>query len=300
MSRSSDFGYPPDYRDRHYSQVAKTLDVQAPPSAITYSNGTAMWRLRTEADNSLSFAYSSDSGQTYTMKQAFTDTLVDLTAAEILAGTANNPSTSSTSWSDETAIVFEPNRYRYSIASREATDDDATLMQMLFTLDTSFFPAVEDKLRIGINWLNWNQGRLRVRFLKSNFYAGGFNGELETFAMFIINGNTASQSFSMLWQTHDTTITDQVALQAVTKAGFAASAAGDAVYLQLERLSANEIKATLLDSTLAEFAGQSTLTCNTSGSLDTNAQGIVVQDVTHMVIEEISNSELDLTFEKVR
>jgi hypothetical protein len=119
----------------------------------------------------------------------------------------------------------------------------------------------------------------------------------------------------MFFQYYDNTNNPQlhkgiVNFSAATISAFAASATGDPVLIDLERLNSAQIKVTLRDIDGNTFTGQSTLTCNyltstfTSIGLsnDTNNNSIFVNDITHIHIEEVGNlggSEIDYTIRKL-
>ena len=68
----SNFGYARNYNLSDLASTAQALQTLATPEGITFSNGTNVWRIRMEVDNNLTFSYSSDQGQTYTVKHVFT------------------------------------------------------------------------------------------------------------------------------------------------------------------------------------------------------------------------------------
>lgn len=73
--RTSQFGYPPSYESVDTASTASTalaVSTLATPNGITFSNGTNVWRVRMETDNNLTFSYSTDGGETFTVKHVFT------------------------------------------------------------------------------------------------------------------------------------------------------------------------------------------------------------------------------------
>jgi hypothetical protein len=119
----------------------------------------------------------------------------------------------------------------------------------------------------------------------------------------------------MFFQYYDNTNNPQlhkgiVNFSAATIGAFSASATGDPVLIDLERLNSAQIKVTLRDNNGNTFTGQNTLICNyltstfTSIGLnnDTNNNSIFVSDITHIHIEEVGNlggSEIDYTIRKL-
>lgn len=71
---SSDFGYFRTFARSGTSDTALALQTQETPQALTFSNGNNVWRIRMEADNNLTFAFSSDAGLTFAVKHIFTNT----------------------------------------------------------------------------------------------------------------------------------------------------------------------------------------------------------------------------------
>lgn len=69
---TSNFGYFPSFDQSSIAESAKALQTLATPDGVTFSNGTNYWRIRMETDNNLTFAYSTDSGVTYTVYHIFT------------------------------------------------------------------------------------------------------------------------------------------------------------------------------------------------------------------------------------
>jgi len=232
------------------------------------------------------------------------------TVADILAGTFDNPHATGTTWSNQDAIVFETPSYRYEIDGSDASAFDKTIstanaLDVLFTPNTgqTFFGSVGDKLKFKITDWNWGSGRLRIGFTNATPY-GLSNLDNVTFAYFLINGKSTSgngPNGNMNWLKSNgtgTTEVDTLNLSSATSTAFTNVSTSAFIIIELERMSANEIRATLTDSSGAAFASQGTLTCNTSSSIDTNSTGMVVADITHMRVQEVSGSEIDLTVEK--
>jgi len=227
--------------------------------------------------------------------------------ADILDGTYKNPAGSGTTWSNQTPIVFQASSYRYHLDGKDNSDYDTTdtsksNLHVLFSASAGLFSSNGDKLRLQINWQNWAQGRLRLRFTDANYYAtSGYADYGNTFALLLLNANTANGSMTLKWLHQDssgTTVQDSVDVVLATRTAFSNSGTTP-VLLDIERISVNELKVTLLDSNGDEFSGQSTVTCNTPSSIDTNSHSIDVDGVDHVLFEEISNSNIDVTMEKM-
>lgn len=226
--------------------------------------------------------------------------------ADILAGTYDNPDGSNTTWSNQTPIVFESGSYRYHLDGKDASDYDTTdnnksFLHVLFSSSSPLFSSTGGTLRLKVNWQNWASGRLRLRFTNANYYASsGYANYGNTFGFLLLNANTTN-SMTVSWLRQDssgTTVMDSTSIVSAARTAFSNSSSTP-VLIDIERLSTNELRATLLDSDENEFSGQGTLTCNTSSTIDTNSHSIDLDDVNHVLFEEVSNSNIDLTLEKL-
>lgn len=68
---TSQFGYFPKYNQSNIANLALALETLSNPDGIRFSNGDNVWRIRIEVDNNLVFAYSTDKGETYTVRYVF-------------------------------------------------------------------------------------------------------------------------------------------------------------------------------------------------------------------------------------
>lgn len=234
--------------------------------------------------------------------------------ASIIDGTYNNPSNGG-AWSDPDPIEMETSVYKYEIDGSDpsvvdSTDSSVTnrlfVMMKPITGDT-FFGSTGDKLQLSLTKWNFGTGRLRVRFAKSSISVASVGSDHSNmFGTLVLNGRSTNgngpngtMKWSRLNSSGSSTTTDEVAFSTDIRNALddlALSTPGDPVILSLERTSDNEIKASVLDSQGSE----TTLTCNTSSAIDTNTSNVKVADVTHLVIEEASSSQIDLIVEKVQ
>lgn len=294
----SSFGYLPVVReDSVETGVAAALSTQAHPAGVSFSNGSNRWRLRMEANDHMALSYSADGGQTFLVKHAFTPALEPRQVSDILNQTYFNPSLSTTQWTDRTPLVFEALRFRYLMTGSPAADKTntaATALSVAFAAD-SFFGAEQDTLRMKLTWNNYPQGRLRLRLLSTSLYDPGFDESQHGFARMLINAGTSSESYRLTLSDFEGNNSVFVALAVATKSALAAGP----IYVDLKRLSnANQLEVTLRDVTTgAEL--QSALTCNTPFAITTNANGITLPQVSCLLLEEVSLSELNLELEKL-
>lgn len=71
---TSQFGLFPKYEQSNIANLALGLEILSNPDGIRFSNGDNVWRIRIEVDNNLVFAYSTDKGETYTVRYVFAPT----------------------------------------------------------------------------------------------------------------------------------------------------------------------------------------------------------------------------------
>lgn len=234
--------------------------------------------------------------------------------ASIIDGTYNNPSNGG-AWSDPDPIEMETSVYKYEIDGSDPSVVDSTnssVTNRLFVMMTpisgdTFFGSTGDKLQLSLTKWNFGTGRLRVRFAKSSSLGVTAVGSDHSnmFGILVLNGSSTSgngpngtMNWSRLNSSGSLTTTDEVAFSTDIRNALddlALSTPGDPVILSLERTSDNEIKASVLDSQ----GNETTLTCNTSSAIDTNTSNVKVADVTHLLIEEVTSSQIDLIVEKV-
>lgn len=172
---------------------------------------------------------------------------------------------------------------------------------------------VGDKLHLNITKWNFGTGRLRVRFANSNSLASGTaiqnSDHSKMFGVLLLNGRSTSghgpngtMQWSRINSSGSATVTDDMVFSIDTRNALddlSLVTPGNPVILSLERISDNEITASVLDYQGNNFVGQTTLTCNTSSAIDTNTSNVKVGDITHLLIEEVSGSEIDLIVEKI-
>jgi hypothetical protein len=246
--------------------------------------------------------------------------------ADIIAGTAYNPSTTSNTWSTGDAIVFETGT-TYELDGDDPVDAQGNHsgpadntgggsdLQVSMTRAAGFFQQDGDILRVSMNWRDYSDGRLVVTFSTVNYHDSSYDRTAHTFGAFRINTNaTPNNELGWLgYRNDDTPLTqDTTNLVQAARDLLATSKTTDAepLVLELERLNNTQIRARLLDYTLAPISGQADLTCNQStdtfsasninGSNGmTNNDGIFVGDITHVTFQEISNSAIDLKVDLV-
>lgn len=247
--------------------------------------------------------------------------------ADILDGTYFNPSTSTTIWSNQTPIAFQRSLFRYQIrGSRDKAGTDRpdgggtwgdstldggglTYSSVLFSETANgFLDADGVYLELRLNWMDWQDGRLQVVFGNTSTYDAGYDRSTDTFAIFLLNSNTASDPRKMMWQavtnadgiqTNHSLALSQASIDAI-----AASNTGDiddAVRLQFVRLDSRRIEARLY----YDASNYQSLVANTTGSdftslaSSTNNDGIFVGDITYMLINELSDANIDTRVEYV-
>lgn len=242
------------------------------------------------------------------------------TVASIIDGTYNNPS-SGGAWSDEDPIVMETSVYKYELDGADPSVVDSTSSLVTNSLHVvmtplsgdTFFGSVGDTLRLTLTKWNFGTGRLRLHFANSSLASRNpldNSYHSTSFALLVLNGRSTTgngPNGNMTWSKINAsggllTETDSTNFSAATRSALdslSLPTPGDSVILTLERISDNEITASVLDYQGNTFTNQATLTCNTSSVIDTNTSNVKVADITHLLVEEVSLSEIDLIVEKV-
>ena len=240
--------------------------------------------------------------------------------ADIIAGTYNNPSSGS-AFTNGDAIEMETSVYKYDLDGSDPSVVDSTntterssslFVEMTPITGDTLFGSIGDKMRFIITKWNFGTGRLRIRFAT----AGAFGSSVQqsdhstTYALLTLNGRSTSgngPNGNMVWakvrnqssnivlnmDTTNFTTATRTALDDLSLA-----TPGNNVILEIERISGNELRASMLDYQDNAFASQVTMTANTSSTIDTNTSNNVPADITHILIEEVSGSEVDLIVEK--
>ena len=242
--------------------------------------------------------------------------------ADIIGGTYQNPASSGSTFTDGDAIEMETSVYQYHLdGSDDAPVVDTTntaerpsslYVEMTPTTGDTFFGSVGDKMRFIINKWNFGTGRLRIRFATASAFSGGLkqSDHSTTYALLVLNGSSTSgngPNGNMNWakirnqSTNISETMDTVNFTTATRTALddlSLTPPGDDVILEVERISGNELKASMLDYQDNAFTSQLTMTANTPTTIDTNTSSNVPVDITHILIEEVSGSEIDLTVEK--
>lgn len=242
--------------------------------------------------------------------------------ADIIGGTYQNPASSGLTFTDGDAIEMETSVYQYHLdGSDDApvidTTDTSEVSSRLFvemtpTSGDTFFGSVGDKMRFIITKWNFGTGRLRIRFATASAFSAGLkqSDHSTSYALLVLNGRSTSgngPNGNMQWakvrnqSTNISATMDTVNFTTATRTALDAlslTTPGDNVILEVERVSGNELRASMLDYQDNAFTSQTTMTANTPTVIDTNTSSNVPVDITHILIEEVSGSEIDLTVEK--
>lgn len=263
---------------------------------------------------------SSENVEIYRINTTFNiPTISERAVADIINGTFYNPSTSTTLWSDKTPIIFEQ-QYIYLLDGSDPvpaengpadnTDQSITnTLNVLMKMNSGFFINNGDTLRFSINWRDYADGRLNIQFTNANTYTGGSRQDI-TFASLLINTN-ATNGYTMNWvgykNNNSAVNLVTTSLVPATDPLFAISSTNYAqpVILEIFRINNTQLTARLYDYQMNTIAGQADLTCNSPTStfnnndisisgIDTNNDGIFVNNIDHVTISEISSSAIDL------